>query len=52
MAGVFAMVNLAALHLKKQLGGLTGDTYGAVNEIAFVTALLMINMLVFKHWLL
>jgi len=38
--------------LNKQFGGLTGDTYGAVNEIAEVVALLVIVVLVNKQWLL
>lgn len=45
-------VTLAALYFKRQLGGLTGDTYGAINEIALITTLLVINVLIFKNWLL
>jgi adenosylcobinamide-GDP ribazoletransferase len=46
------IVTLAALYFKRQLRGLTGDTYGAINEIAFIAVLLTINMLIFNHWLL
>ena len=52
LAAVFIIINGAALYFKRQLGGLTGDTYGAVNEIALITVLLTINVLAFKHWLL
>jgi adenosylcobinamide-GDP ribazoletransferase len=52
IAVVFIVFNLAALYFKRQLGGLTGDTYGAINEIALVTVLLTINVLAFKRWLL
>jgi adenosylcobinamide-GDP ribazoletransferase len=51
-AAVFIIINGAALYFKRQLGGLTGDTYGAVNEIALITILLTINVLAFKHFLL
>jgi adenosylcobinamide-GDP ribazoletransferase len=46
------IVTLAALYFKRQLRGLTGDTYGAINEIALIAVLLVINMLIFNHWLL
>ena len=52
IATVFIIINGAALYFKRQLGGLTGDTYGAINEIALITVLLTINVLAFKHWLL
>ena len=52
LATVFIVINGAALYFKRQLGGLTGDTYGAINEIALITVLLTINVLTFKHWLL
>jgi adenosylcobinamide-GDP ribazoletransferase len=51
-AGAWIVISLAALYIKRQIGGLTGDTYGAINEIALITVLLAINMLVFNHWLL
>ena len=52
LATVFIIIYGAALYFKRQLGGLTGDTYGAINEIALITVLLTINILAFKHWLL
>ena len=52
IASVFIIINGAALYFKRQLGGLTGDTYGAINEIAMITVLLTINAMAFKHGLL
>jgi adenosylcobinamide-GDP ribazoletransferase len=52
LATVFIIINGAALYFKRQLSGLTGDIYGAINEIALITVLLTINVLAFKHWLL
>ena len=36
---------------KRRLGGNTGDTYGAIDEIAEVTVLLLVAILVNKQWL-
>lgn len=52
IVSVWLVVTMSSLYFKCQLGGLTGDTYGAINEIAFVTVLLVINILIFKNWLL
>jgi adenosylcobinamide-GDP ribazoletransferase len=51
MAGTWAVVNLLALYLKHQLNGLTGDTYGAVNEVATTSVFLIITLLSYNHWL-
>ena len=51
-ACTWVVSNLSALYFKKQIGGLTGDTYGAINEIAFITVLLAVNMLAYQNWLL
>ena len=51
-AGTWIIISLAALYIKGQIGGLTGDTYGAINEIALIAVLLAVNVLIFKHWLL
>jgi adenosylcobinamide-GDP ribazoletransferase len=37
--GVWMVTALLALYLKHKLAGLTGDTYGAINEVAETTAL-------------
>ena len=52
MAGACLIVNLMALWLKRRLTGLTGDTYGAINEVALVSVLLSVNILAFKGWLI
>jgi adenosylcobinamide-GDP ribazoletransferase len=52
IAGVWVVLNLVAVYLKRQLGGLTGDTYGAINEISVLSVFLLVSMLAFKGWLL
>jgi adenosylcobinamide-GDP ribazoletransferase len=52
MAAVWVVLSLAATYLKRQLGGLTGDTYGAINELAALSVLLVVSMLASKQWLL
>jgi adenosylcobinamide-GDP ribazoletransferase len=52
MAATWMIVVLVAMYFKHQLNGLTGDTYGAINEIALVTVFLLISMLAYKHWLI
>lgn len=45
MVIVWIITMLVSLYLKHKFGGLTGDTYGAINEVAEVTALLFIIIL-------
>ncbi len=45
------MIFALAACFKRQLGGLTGDTYGAINEIATASVFFIITMLTFNHWL-
>jgi len=52
MAFVWLSADLTAIYFKSKFRGLTGDTYGAVNEITFIAALLMINILAHNHWLI
>jgi adenosylcobinamide-GDP ribazoletransferase len=52
MAGVWIITTLSALYCKHQLSGLTGDTYGAVNELATAGAFLLVVLLAFNHWLI
>ncbi len=52
MAGVWIVVTLLSIYFKSQLKGLTGDNYGAINEIAVVSVFLIVSMLAFKHWLI
>ncbi len=42
MLGIWVVTTLFAFYLKHKFAGLTGDTYGAINEIAEVTALLVV----------
>jgi cobalamin synthase len=51
MASCWAIVNLLALYLKHQLNGLTGDTYGAINEIGTAGVFLIVVLLAYNHWL-
>jgi adenosylcobinamide-GDP ribazoletransferase len=44
-AGTFMVVTLTAIYLKSMLRGLTGDTYGAINEIATATVFLIVIIL-------
>jgi len=45
MAGIWAMVMLLAAYLKRKFSGLTGDTYGAINEVAEVCVLILVLIL-------
>jgi cobalamin synthase len=38
--------------MKGKFAGLTGDTYGAINEIAEVGVLILIGLLAHNDWLL
>jgi adenosylcobinamide-GDP ribazoletransferase len=40
--GIFIIATALAFYLKHKFGGLTGDTYGAINEVAEVMALLIV----------
>jgi adenosylcobinamide-GDP ribazoletransferase len=37
--------------LKRKFAGLTGDTYGAINEVAEVSVLAIVSLLAYNHWL-
>lgn len=49
--GVWVIIMLAAAFFKKMFAGLTGDTYGAINEIAEVSTLILITLLAVNGWL-
>ncbi len=40
-----------AQHLNRKFAGLTGDSYGAINEFVEVVVLIVIGLLTFNHWL-
>ncbi len=52
MAFAWIVMTLIATYLKRQLGGLTGDTYGAINEISMTSVFLIFTMLAFNNWLI
>ena len=45
MAGIWVMVVLMAAYLKRKFSGLTGDTYGAINEVSEVYVLILVLIL-------
>jgi cobalamin synthase len=40
-----------ATYFKRKFSGLTGDTYGAINEVAEVCVLIFICLLTYNQWL-
>ena len=51
MGGVLLAGIIAAAYFRRKFTGLTGDTYGAINEIAEVTVLILVTLLVHNQWL-
>lgn len=47
MLAVWVIIWLVSLYFKWKFSGLTGDTYGAINETAEVSTLILINILAF-----
>ena len=45
MAGIWVMIMFMAVYLKRKFSGLTGDTYGAINEVAEVCVLIFVLIL-------
>ncbi len=52
MLGVWIIVTAIAFYLKGRFGGLTGDAYGAINEIAEVLVLILVCLLAHIGWLI
>lgn len=50
MIGTWLVILVMAAYLKRKLSGLTGDTYGAINEVAEVSALIMVLLLAYNRW--
>lgn len=48
---VWVMVAAVAAFLKGRFGGLTGDSYGAINEVAEVLVLILVCLLAHVGWL-
>ncbi len=51
MLAVWVIVLIMAEYFKRKFSGLTGDTYGAINEVAEVGVLILICLLAYNHWL-
>jgi len=51
MLGIWVIVVAMAAYLKGKFGGLTGDTYGAINEVAEVCVLILVCLLAHIGWL-
>ena len=51
MLAVWVIITVVAAFFKKMFAGLTGDTYGAIDEIAEVSVLLLVILLAYNHWL-
>lgn len=49
--GVWVIVIALATYLKHKFAGLTGDTYGAINEVAEVAVLILVCLLAHNQWL-
>lgn len=50
MSGIWLIVVAVATFLQRQFAGLTGDTYGAVNELAEVGVLILVGLLAYNRW--
>lgn len=50
-ACVWIITLIYAAYFKSKLGGLTGDTYGAINEIAEVSVFILASVMVKVNWL-
>ncbi len=51
MFGTWVIVAVLATYLKRKFSGLTGDTYGAINEVAEVCVLILVCLLAYNQWL-
>lgn len=51
MLAIWVIVVAAAAYLKRKFAGLTGDTYGAINEAAEVCVLILVILLAHNQWL-
>lgn len=51
MLGVWVVTVGLAAYLKSKFAGLTGDSYGAINEVAEVFVLLLVALLSHNQWL-
>ena len=52
MAAVWLTADLSSILISRKLGGMTGDTYGAINEFVVMVVFLVLSLLAFNGWLL
>ena len=45
MAAIWLIIIIMATYIRRRLGGLTGDTYGAINEVIEVFALILVPLI-------
>lgn len=50
IVSIWVIVVAMAAYLKPKFSGLTGDTYGAINEVAEVSVLILISLLAYNQW--
>lgn len=50
LAALWLIIAIMAAYLRKKLGGLNGDTYGAINEVIEVSILILVPLLVGGYW--
>jgi len=51
MLGIWVIVIAMGAYFKRRFSGLTGDTYGAINEVAEVCVLILVCLLAHNQWL-
>jgi adenosylcobinamide-GDP ribazoletransferase len=51
MLGIWGIVAVMATYLNSKFSGLTGDTYGAINEVTEVCVLIIVVLLAHNQWL-
>jgi adenosylcobinamide-GDP ribazoletransferase len=51
MLAIWVIALAVAIYLKGKFGGLTGDTYGAINEVTEVCVLILVCLLAHLGWL-
>ena len=52
MLGTWIIAAATATCLKRKFTGLTGDTYGAINEVAEIGMFVLTSLLAYNHWLI
>lgn len=50
IVSIWVIVVVVATYLQRKFAGLTGDTYGAINELAEVAVLILVGLLANNQW--